>query len=171
MGDEALEQLQAEHEILRRDPRKYVEMMTGRIQDDPTDAHAYFRRHNGWASLGRFDDALADLDKSLALREHFSTHFARGELLCRMGRYQEALTNFYRSSELDSEDWYGDWGILERANCHASLGNEAAALADCARLGDDFSHPGYGGLPGGNKAEVTAEIRRRARAAKQNVKG
>jgi tetratricopeptide (TPR) repeat protein len=170
MRHQTLEQMRAEHEILRRDPQKYVKMMTSHIQGDPNDAHSYFCRHHGWVKLGRFDEALADLDKSLALREHYTAHSARGQVLCHMGRYREALVNYYRSAELDSDGWYGDWGILERANCHASLGDEASALADCARLGDDFSHPGFGGLPGGNKAEVTAEIRRRARVAKQNPK-
>jgi len=170
MRHQTLEQMRAEHEILRHDPQKYVEMMTSHIQDDPNDAHAYFSRHQGWEKLGRFDDALADLNKSLNLDEHFIGYFARGELLVRMGRYQEALADFNRALELDREEWLGSWGVLHRADCYARLGNEEAALADCARFGDDFSHPGFGGLPGGSKAEVTAEIRRRARAAKQNLK-
>jgi tetratricopeptide (TPR) repeat protein len=167
MYDPTPERMLADHELLRRDPQKYVEMITGFIDDDPNDAHAHFSRHQGLQRLGRFDEALADIDKAISLEESVIKHIARGELLCSVGRYREALSNFNRSEELDPEKWLDAWGALHRADCHARLGNETAALADCTRLADDFWSPGIHGEPRGNKAEITAEIRRRARAANQ----
>jgi hypothetical protein len=52
------------------------------------------------------------------------------------------------------------FGLLFQADAHARLGNEAAALAYCARLPDDFWTPGIEGAPGGKKAQIAEELRR-----------
>jgi len=48
------------------------------------------------------------------------------------------------------------------ADVHARLGNEAAALACCARLPDDFWTPGIYGAPGGGKADIADKLRHSA---------
>jgi hypothetical protein len=49
--------------------------------------------------------------------------------------------------------------LLVQADCHARLGNEAAALACCARLHDDFWTGSIEGAPGGSKAEIAEKLR------------
>ncbi len=156
----------AEHQLFRENPKKYLELISEFIRQDPTDPTEYFSRHQAWAKLGQLDNALEDFNHSIKLEDTMMSRLARGRLLCRMGRYQEALGDFDRSEELDPADWVECWGPLYLANCHAQLGDEQAALADCAKLPDDFWSPGIYGEPAGNKAEITAEVRRRARAAK-----
>jgi len=41
---------------------------------------------------------------------------------------------------------------------HARLGDEASALACCARLPDDFWTPGLQGTPAGDKARIADEL-------------
>ncbi|HEV2264393.1 MAG TPA: hypothetical protein VGR79_07670 [Stellaceae bacterium] len=158
--------LLAEHKILREDPERYIEMISEFIRLDPSDSMEYFSRHHGWEQLGRLDLALKDLDQSIELRDAAMSRLSRGSILVRMGRNQEALEDFNRAESLEPEKWVDCWGPFRRADCHARLGNEAAALADCERLPEGFWSPGIHGEPGGNKAEITAEVRRRAHAAK-----
>ena len=88
-------------------------------------------------------------------------------VLRQLGEYRKAIDDFDRSDALDAKGFVDSWGPLFRADCHARLGNEEAALADCARLADDHWTPGIHGSPAGNKQEVIAEIRRRAVAARR----
>jgi tetratricopeptide (TPR) repeat protein len=164
------EKFAAEHKLFWKNPEKYIEMVNGFIRENPDDSTEYFSRHQAWARLGKLDKALEDLNQSISLEDKVISRLARGSILCRMGRYQEALGDFNRSEEFDPVGWADCWGPLYRANCHARLGDERAALADCERLPEDFWSPGIYGEPAGNKTEITAEIRRRARAAKQNPK-
>ena len=50
---------------------------------------------------------------------------------------------------------------------HARLGDEEAALADCAKLLDEHWTPGIFDTPRGDKQEVTARIRVLAAAARR----
>jgi len=101
----------------------------------------------------------------LALEDHYATHNARGDVLHALGRYQEAIESYKRSEALDPTQWIGGFGPLFRADCHARLSNEAAALADCDTMLDNHWTPGLFGTPAGTKQEVAAELRRRAAAA------
>jgi tetratricopeptide (TPR) repeat protein len=135
------------------------------IEQDPNDSLAYFTRHQAWKSLGQPHLALDDLDRSLALDDHYGAHEARGRVLHPLGRYHEAVAAYDRSEQLDPEQWRGGFGPLYRANSYARLGNEPAAMADCDALPDDHWTPGLSEAPAGNKQEVAAELRRRAAAA------
>jgi tetratricopeptide (TPR) repeat protein len=142
-----------------------VDLKTEMIREDQSDPHLYFSRHQGWGRLNRPDLALADLDRAIELRIHPIYFLARGHVLMGLGRNRDALNDFDRGEGLDPEGWLDMWGPLYYAECHARLGNEAAALAACAKLKDDHWSPGLYGTPEGNKAEVIVEIRRRARGA------
>jgi tetratricopeptide (TPR) repeat protein len=155
--------------LLRTDPEKFLALTNKLVDQHPDDANAYFSRHSAWSHLDRPDLALADLDKSLALEDHFVTHRARGRLLHGMARYNEAIASLNRCERMEPESWPEALGPLIRADCHARLGNETAALADCGTLPDDHWTPGVFDLPAGDKQEVTAEIRRRAAAARRDA--
>ena len=140
--------------------------MNRRVAQHPTDANAYFARHQAWKRLGYLDLALADLDASLALERHFTTHQVRGDVLRLMHRYREAIQAYNDSEEIAPEEWASGFGPLFRADCYAHLGDEAAALADCDTLPNDHWTPGMYGTPAGNKQEVADELRHRAAAAR-----
>ncbi len=107
-----------------------------------------------------------DLNKSLTLEQHPITLKARGILLCDLGRYREAVRDFDQVEAPDPDLFVDSWCLLFRADCHARLGNEEAALTDCARLAENHWTPGLFGAPAGNKQEVMAEIRRLAATAR-----
>ncbi len=159
------------HGLLRSDPERYLALANAFVQQNPSNPDGYFSRHRAWMTLGRPDLALEDLDKSLNLEPHYVTFRSRGNVLRRMGRYAEAVDDFNRSEALDPIAWREAYGPLFRAECHARLGNEAAALADCAQLPSDHWTPGLHGAPAGTKAEVVAEVRRLAASTKRHSSG
>ena len=161
-------EFKADFDLMWNEPKKYIDLVNDRIRQNPAQASQYSSRARAWERLGHLDKAIDDFDKSIALKDGIIPRLSRGSALVRLGRYQEALEDFNRAESLGPESWVDCWGPLHRADCHARLGNEAAALADCERLPDGFWSPGIYGEPGGNKAEITAEVRRRARAAKSS---
>lgn len=161
-------EFKADFDLMCNEPKKYIELVNDRIRQSPADSSLYFSRAQAWERLGDFENVLEDFGKSIELKDGIIQRLSRGSALVRMGRYREALEDFNRAEFLEPEKWVDCWGPLHRADCHARLGNEAAALADCERLPDGFWSPGIYGEPGGNKAEITAEVRRRARAAKSS---
>lgn len=154
------EYLMEHFHLLRTDPKAFLGLAEELVCSNPEDPAGYFSRYQAWYELGRKDLALTDLNKTLSLEEHWINYESRGVLLRDFGRYREAIQDFDRAEATDSEGWSGGFGCLYRAECYARLGNEAAALADCARLGDDHWTPGPFGAPAGNKAQVIAEIHR-----------
>ena len=86
-----------------------------------------------------------------------------------IGEYEKALGDFDRAEAIDPEGWEKDivLGLLDQADTHARLGNEAAALACCARLPDDFWTPGMNNTPSGGKAEIAETLRRMAADARR----
>ena len=156
------------HQLLCSDPQRYLEMMNTIIAENPSDSHEYFARSHAWFMLGKQEAAIGDMDRSLALEDHYIVRLSRGNLLMELGRYREALKDYNRSEAMAPERWQDAWGPVYRADCHARLGDDTAALADCALLPEDgFIYPGLHGSPIGTKTEVIAEIRRRAAAARQ----
>jgi tetratricopeptide (TPR) repeat protein len=117
------------------------------------------------------DLALQDLNTSIALEPNDTSFMSRGEILRDLGRYEEALDDLKRSEAMDAESWKVEFGPLFRADCHARLGNEAAAMASLADLRDDYWTPGFLGFPAGGKSVVAEEIHRRAVAAKREKNG
>lgn len=159
------------HGLLRSDPERYLALANAFVHQNPSHPDGYFSRHHAWMNLGRPDLALADLDKSLSLQSHNVTLRSRGNVLRSMGRYAEAIEDFDRSEALDPIAWREAYGPLFRADCHARLGIEAAALADCDQLDSDHWTPGVHGAPAGTKAQVIAQVRRLAASSKRHSSG
>jgi tetratricopeptide (TPR) repeat protein len=159
------EDIDRQFHLLRSEPEKFLELTNELVDQRPDDPQAYFSRHWAWEELGSPMLALADLDQSLSLEDHYVTQRAKGRVLHQMGRYGEAIACLDHCEQMEPAEWPQALGPLIRADCQARLGNEAAALADSATLPDDHWTPGVFGLPGGNKQEVAAELRRRAATA------
>jgi tetratricopeptide (TPR) repeat protein len=167
---ETPEELLAVHKILRVDPQRYLRIHNGWIHENPVDNYAYFDRHYVWLKLGEPQRALDDLTKAAELNPKPDPMFlmARAHVYRHLGEYEKALADLNQADALDPKAWETDivFGLLFQADTYARLGDEAHALATCARLPEDFWTPGVEGAPGGNKAEVAEKLRAVAAAAR-----
>ena len=170
MTEEEKEEIRRHREFWK-DPAKWLAHAEECVSASPSDPHAYFARHQVWAHLGRLDLALQYLNAAIDIEPNDSRFFCRGEVLRDLGRYGEALDDFQRSETMDGENWKNNFGPLLRADCHARLGNETAAMASLADLRDDYWTPGLYGFPAGGKSVMAEEIHRRAVAARREKKG
>jgi tetratricopeptide (TPR) repeat protein len=167
MNEMTWENIEERFKLLRLDPEKYLAHAQEFIRANPENPDGYYWRYQAYDSLDRYELALADLDKVLSLDPHSVVYHAKARVLSGLGRYAEALDNYNRAEALDPEGWAGAFGHLYRADCYARLGNEKAALEDCAALSDGHWTPGPHGTPAGNKQEVAYELRRVARQARK----
>jgi tetratricopeptide (TPR) repeat protein len=157
------EELAKLHKLLRTDPQKYLRIVNEWIRENPSDPEVYFSRHYAWMSLGEPRRALDDMNTSIKLEPNRYSFLARGEVHRHLGEYEQATQDFARAEAIDPENWQRDaTGLYFQADAHARLGQEQQALDCCRRLPDDFWTPGINGAPGGGKAEIADELRRRA---------
>jgi tetratricopeptide (TPR) repeat protein len=164
------DEVAALHNLLRSDPQEYLRIVNRWIAEDPKDSGAYFSRHFVWIKIGEPQRALEDLNKVIELEPklHPLSFLSRAHVYRHLGQYEKAIEDFNRGEAIDPKEWHDSaFGPLFQADTHARLGNETAALACCARLPDDFWTPGFEGAPGGGKAEIADELRRRAAQARQ----
>jgi len=165
------EELLAAHKILRADPQRYLRIVNEWISKNPTNSDAYFSRHQAWMHVGEPRRALDDLNKVIELEREPDpmSLWSRGLVQRHLGEYEKALEDFDRGEAIDPKRWEEDivFGLLYQADVHARLGNEAGALAYCARLPDDFWTPGVYGAPGGGKTEIADKLRRMAADARR----
>jgi tetratricopeptide (TPR) repeat protein len=149
------------------DPWRCLEITNRWIADDPSSATAYFSRHQVWMSLNQPEHALADLNTSIELEPKQTSIWSRGDVFRHIGDYAQARNDYARAEAIDPANWERHaFPLIYQADVHARLGDEASALACCARLPEDFWTPGHNGLPPGGKIEIADELSRRAAAAK-----
>lgn len=124
------EEVLVAHKLLRADPQAYLEIVNGWLRDDPSGSHAYHSRHFAWTKLGQPLRAIEDLDKAIELRPDPTTFRSRAEVFRELGEYRKALDDLNRGEAMDPQEWQSvGYGLLSQADCHARLGDEAAALA------------------------------------------
>ena len=162
------EEVKMLHDLRRSNPQRYLQIVNEWIAENPRNSHAYFDRHFAWMKRGEPARALADLDKVVELDPKPVAFWVRREVYRHLGEYERALEDFGRAESIDPEDWEKVivFGLLYQADCHARLANEAAALACCARLRDDFWTPGLDGAPSGGKVEIAEKLRHVAAEAR-----
>jgi tetratricopeptide (TPR) repeat protein len=81
--------------------------------------------------MGRYAEALADLDRAIGLQPDDAWAIARrGEAYRLMGRYAEALADLDRAIGLQPDD---AWAIASRGETYRLMGRYAEALADLER--------------------------------------
>ena len=162
-----VEEVRALHRILRTDPQRYLRIVNSWIDTNPRNAHALWERHLGWMKTGEPRRALDDLNKAIELDPEPVAFRSRGEVHRHLGEYEKVVADFDRGEAMDPDQWEEDaFGLYYQADTHARLGNEAAALACCARLPDYFWTPGVHGAPAGRKAEIADKLRRMAGKAR-----
>lgn len=166
------EQLSALHKIRRADPQRYLNIVNQWIADNPKNTDAYYSRHFAWMDIGEPLRALDDLNKVIELEPDRMSLLSRGNVYRHLGQYRKALDDYGRGEAMDPAAWQADvLGLLYQADTHAQLGDEAAALAHCARLPDDFWTPGLDGAPSGDKTQVAEQLRRIAADARRRQRG
>lgn len=112
---------------------KYTEI----IDVDPTWHGAYFGRAMTLAMLGRYDEALEEIEtyREVWADQSSSPGFygtTRGYLLARLGRYQEALVSIEEAQEA-----YAEFGLGDLATGIGVLGIDiAVAAGELARAGE-----------------------------------
>jgi len=156
------------HKLLRSDPQRYLRIVNEWIHENPANFHAYFDRHFAWMKMGEPRRALEDLNKVVELAPEPVAFRSRGEVYRHLGEYEKALEDFDRGEAINPAQWEEDaFGLLYQADTHARMGNEAAALACCAHLPDDFWTPGVSGAPSGDKADIADKLCRIAADARR----
>lgn len=149
----------------RHDPQKALEINNSYLRDHPDDPNGLFSRFQTLADLGAHDRALADINRVIEIDPNAGGYSARGQFFHEIGDYERAIEDLTLSKKLDDYGWMTSLDPHYRADCFAKLGRLDEALADCAFIPDDHRMPAVFGLPGGNKDEFIAEIKRRALAA------
>lgn len=160
------EEVLALHKVLRSDPQRYLDIVNKWIVENPKNSHAYYDRHLGWMQIGEPQRALEDLNRVIERDPDPTAFKARGDVYRYLGEYQKALEDYAHGEAMDPDQW-DSFGSLYQADSHARLGDEAAALAYCARLPDDHWTPGMRGAPAGDKAAVADALRRIAAEARR----
>jgi len=154
------EEVSALHRLLRADPQEFLRIVNEWISENPKNDRAYFDRHFAWMDLGEPQRALDDLNKVIELAPEPVAFIMRGEVYRFLGEYEKAVVDYAHAEALDPAEWQDNgFCLLYQADTHAHLGNEAAALACCARLRDDFWTPGMNNTPSGGKAEIADKLR------------
>ena len=162
------EEILALHKILRSDPQRYLRIVNEWLEENPENSRAYFDRHFAWMKIGESRRAIDDLNKVIELDPHMAAFLARALVHRHLGQYEQAREDLYRGEAIDPKEWQDDiFGLFYQADTHARLGDEASALACCARLPDDFWTPGVHGAPSGGKADIADKLRRIAADARR----
>jgi tetratricopeptide (TPR) repeat protein len=136
------------------------------IASRPNEPSGYRHAASVLQQMDRHAEARPFRDKVVELAPDAMSYYSRADLLYEMGEYAAAIPDFTRSAELDREQALGAANFLYRADCHRRLGNLAEAIADCARIPDDYDFPGFLGYRNGSKSHLLAEIARDRNAAR-----
>jgi tetratricopeptide (TPR) repeat protein len=120
--------------------------------------HGYHMRAVVRVLMGEPHLARADRDKVVSLcPQEPGAYMARADDEMRLGDFAAAAADLDRAEKFDDGHYWPMIPLL-RAQCRARLGRFTEALADLARVPDDYLLPGFGADAAGSKRQVMAEI-------------
>ena len=111
------------------DPEKSISFYDRAIRLNPDYSEVYNNRGIVKASLGRYEDAVADFGEAIRLKpEHIRAYNNRGNARAVLGRHKDAIADFDEAIRLKSDytEAYYNRGIAK-----AALGQYKDAIADC----------------------------------------
>ena len=105
--------------------------MSGRLRSSLDYAEALNNRGNALATLGRRQEALASIERALAIKPDYAEALNnRGNALATLGRWQEALASIERALAIKPD--YAE-ALNNRGNALSTLGRRQEALASIER--------------------------------------
>lgn len=81
----------------RREYEKAARLYTRALQADPSDFASHVERSKALFELRRYDDAVADLNEALDVKQDALLYGMRGAALMKLGRYDRALADYDRA--------------------------------------------------------------------------
>jgi predicted O-linked N-acetylglucosamine transferase (SPINDLY family) len=100
------------------DLERAIHLYSAVIERKRDHAEAYYKRANARNGLGRWEAAMVDYDRAIALNPKYANAFCnRGAVLERLARWDEALTSYERALTLNSEDflaYYNRGSVLKQ---------------------------------------------------------
>ncbi len=156
------------HQLLRTHPGQYLRIAEDTIRRYPDDPEGYEDCVYYWMRFKQYDYALSDMTTVVRLEDSCLNRSLRAAVFRLLGRYQDAVDDLDEAERTDTTNVLVNLLNIDRAACYAHLGNLEAALADCARLPDDYCMPGLHGAPGGTKSQIIETVRRIAAEAKKS---
>ncbi|MBZ0273047.1 tetratricopeptide repeat protein [bacterium] len=119
---------------------KDAERIAGEAIATAPSGELYYARGAIYMALGRYDDAIRDLDSAIGYEpENSEYHIARGEVRLRIGRGEAAEKDYARAIELDSENAKAYLGRGGLALVRNDLASARIDLDHCVRLAPNFS--------------------------------
>ena len=128
------------------------------IAEQPDHPHGYHMRAVVRVIMGEPHLALADRDKVVSLcPQEAGAFMARADDQLRVGNFAAAADDLDRAEKLDNAHY---WPLIPflRALCRARIGRIDEALADAAKVPDDYLLPGFGSDFPSSKAQLVAAI-------------
>jgi tetratricopeptide (TPR) repeat protein len=103
---------------------------------------AYNNRAIAWHRIGNFDRALEDFEFALQIKPNFGDYLNnRGNILIKMHRYDEALFDYKKAIELNSNDHGPIYNnALYNIACIYSLRNDISQACDWFRKSVDYGY-------------------------------
>ena len=128
------------------------------IAEHPDHPHGYHMRAVVRVVMGEPRLALADRDKVVSLCPRVpGVYMARADDHLRLGDFAAAAADLDRAEKLDDGHYWPMIPLL-RAHCRARTGELDAAIADLAKVPDDYLLPGFPDAVPATKQQVEAEI-------------
>lgn len=135
-----------------------LKLCTDFIAEQPDHPHGYHMRAVVRVIMGEPHLALADRDKVVSLcPQEAGAFIARADDHLRVGNFAAAADDLDRAEKLDQAHY---WPLIPflRALCRAKSGRIDEALADAAKVPDDYLLPGFGSTMPNSKQQLAALI-------------
>ena len=109
--------------------KESISNATKAIERNPTDAHLYLYRGQGYIMIGQFDKAISDYTKAIELNPMDADYYVtRGSLYFGIGQNDKAIADCTKA--IDELDLRGTGPYMIRGNAYACEGQHDKAIAD-----------------------------------------
>lgn len=112
-------------------------LLTAAVNTATDRADTYFKQGFNWYRKGKYDSAIADLNKALAVfPQHAKAYFIRGQIFDKKGEYERAIADYTKALEIDPKNgsFYNNyaWFLATCPDSKYRNGSKAVALAQKA---------------------------------------
>ncbi len=84
-----------------------------------------------YIDVGKFDQALAELNKGLEKEPDPFRYRRKGQLMCQLNRYDDAIKEFNKAISLGGDEY---WCYFDRGCCYSNMNQNDKAIADFTKL-------------------------------------